>query len=268
MSTSNSTSASASQQEIREEIVTDSEDRIKTLVKAELDAHLSDRLEQFGTKEALLDNKMKQLENVGRLLEERLTTANDVHTERVQELDSKKQELDKKVSKVASMIKAAENTVAKVGQLADNAIAAIGKARSDLVESALPFLKNPVAKMVESFFAELQAKASAESLLSKAFLSAKSPPPKLSPAPQESVMKTAKAVSASQLTKKSKKSKLDASNGKNDLKSPLRDRRSAHLPPSNPDSSTSSSNDFKAFLSPSNKQLQATDTCGHSAPLV
>jgi hypothetical protein len=38
------------------------------------------------------------------------------------------------------MIKAAEGTVAKVGQLADNAIVAIGKARSDL-QSVLPFLK-------------------------------------------------------------------------------------------------------------------------------
>jgi hypothetical protein len=74
----------------------------------------------------------------------------------------KKQEPDKKVSKVA-MIKAAEDTIANVSQLAVNAVAAIGKARSNLVESALPFIKNPVAKMVESFFDDLQAKASAES---------------------------------------------------------------------------------------------------------
>jgi hypothetical protein len=256
-SSSNSTSTSAvSQQEICEEVVTDSEDRIKTLVKAELDDHLSDRLEQFGTKEALLDDKLKQLENVGRLLDERLTTANDVHTERVQELDSKKQELDKKVSKVATMIKAAEGTVAKVSRLADNAVAAIGKARSDLVESALPFLKNPVVKMVESLFADLQAKASMESLLSKGFLTTKSPPPKLSPVPQVAVVNTTKPVSANQIAKKSKKSKLDASHGKNHLKrsAPKKNQEvSSTSPKRTLTPSTSSPNDFKSLLSPSNK---------------
>jgi hypothetical protein len=256
MSTSASNSTVTSQQDGREQVVADSEDRIKSLVKAELDAHLSDRLEQFGTKEALLDDKMKQLEDVGYLLDKRLTTANDVHTERVQELDSKKQELDKKVSKVATMIKAAESTVAKVSQLADNAVAAIGKARSDLVESALPFLKNPVAKMVESFFADLQAKASAENLLSKAFLSTKSPPPKLSPVPQETAAKTAKSVSTSQISKKSKKSNFDASHGKDDLKRSAAKKNketSSTSPKRALTPSQSLSNDFKSLLSPSNK---------------
>jgi outer membrane murein-binding lipoprotein Lpp len=251
-----STSMSASQQDSREQVDTGSEDRIKTLVKAVLDAQHSDRLEQFGTKEALLDGKMKELEDAARLFDERLATANEVHTERVQELDSKKQELDKKVSKVAAMIKVAEGTAAKVSQLADNAVAAIGKSCSDLVESALPFLKNPVAKMVESFFADLQAKASAENLLSKASLSTKSPPPKLSPAPLVAVVKTAKTVSASQISKKSKNRKLDASHGKNDLKrsAPKKSQGVSSTSPKRTSTpSTSSSNDFKSLLSPSNK---------------
>jgi hypothetical protein len=250
-SKSTSNSKYTAQQDSREQVLTASQDRVKTLVKAELDAHLSDQLEQFGTKEALLDDKMKQLQDIARLLEERLTTANSVHTERVQELDSKKQELDKKVSKVATMIKAAEGTVSKVSQIADNAVAAIGKARSDLVESALPFLKNPVAKMVESFFGDLQAKASAEGLLSKGFLAAKSPTPKLSPVPRVAVAKTTKKATTSQISKKNKNRKLDASHGKNELK------RSA--PKKNQEvSSTStkqtlSSSDPKSLLSPSNK---------------
>jgi hypothetical protein len=88
------------------------------------------------------DDKMKQL-NVGRLLEERLTVCTNVFKSSTR----KKQETGEK-SKVASMIKAAEGTVAKIGQLADNAIAAIGKARSDLViRTSIP--QEPVAnKMV------------------------------------------------------------------------------------------------------------------------
>jgi hypothetical protein len=123
------------------------------------------------------------------------------------------------------------------------------------VESALPFLKNPVAKMVESFFSDLQAKASAESLLSQVFLTAKSPPPKLSPAPQVAVAKTTKTVRASQISKKSKNRKLDAGHGKNDLK------RSA--PKKNQEVSTTSTkqtlppslspSDSKTLFSPSNK---------------
>jgi hypothetical protein len=254
-SKSTSNSKSASQQDSREQVVTDSEDRVKSLVKAEIDAHLSDRLEQLDTNEALLDDKMKQFQDVARLLDERLTTANDVHSERVQELDSKKQELDKKVSKVATMLKAAEGTVARVSQLADNAVAAIGKARSDLVESALPFLKNPVAKMVERFFGDFQAKASAESLLSKEFSPTKSPPPKRSPVAKAAVAKATKTVSKSQISKKTKKSKLDASQGKRDLKHSAPKKHQEVSPTSTKQtlSSSSSSSDSKSLFSPSNK---------------
>lgn len=255
-SKSMSSSKSASPQENREQAAPDSEDRVKTLVKAVLDAHLSDRLEQFGTKEALLDDKMKQLQDVGRLLDERLTTANDVHTERVQELDSKKQDLDKKVSKVATMLKAAEGTVAKVSQLADNAVAAITKARSDFAESALPFLKNPVAKMVETFFGDLQAKASAENLLSKGFLPTKSPPPKVSPAPQVAVAKTTEIAGTSQISKKGKTRKVDASHGNNDAKRSAPKKKQDFSLTSSPKqtlSTSSSSSDFKNLLSPSNE---------------
>jgi hypothetical protein len=245
-----SNSNSTSQQESLEQVVTDSEDRVKTLVKAQLDAHL----EQFGTKEALLDDKMKQLQDVGRLLDERLTTANDVHTERIQELDSKKQELDKKVSKVATMIKAAEGTVAKVSQLAENAVTAIGKARSDLVESALPFLKNPVAKMVENFFSDLQAKASVESLLSQGFLTTKSSPPKLSPVPQGAAAKTTKTVRPSQISKKSKNRKLGAGQGKKYSKrSAPKKNQEVSTTSTKQTSSSSVPSDSKILFSPSNK---------------
>jgi hypothetical protein len=260
--TSLSTSSSESQQANRGPI-TDLDDHVKTLVQAELDSRLSDRLEQLGTKEALLDDKMKQMHHS---LDERLTTANELHTERVQELDSKKQELDKKVSKVANMIKAAEGTVAKVSHLAENAVVIIDKARSDLVESALPFLMHPVAKMVESLFGDLRAKASADALLSKDFSFAKSPPPKLSPAPQ--LVTTTKATNSSKMTPKNRK--LAANNGEKDSKrgipkknqvvsSSLDSKRAVHKKnqvvssSSTKQTSSSSSSESENLFSPSTK---------------
>jgi len=114
-----------------------SEDHAKALVKAEMNACLVE---------------MKQLHVLTeRRHNERLADADNLHSERIQELDSKKQVLDK-------MIKAVEGTVAKVSQIAEMTMATFDKARSDLVESSLPFLKHPVTKLVETLFGELLAK--------------------------------------------------------------------------------------------------------------
>jgi hypothetical protein len=70
------------------------------------------------------------------------------------------------------------------------------------------------------------------------------------------VVKAAKTVSASQISKKSKNRKLDASHGKNDLKrsAPKKNKEvSSSSPKRTLTPSTSSSNEFKSLWSPSNK---------------
>jgi len=122
-----------------------------------------ERLNELESKFAAAKDQINELGTKASNFELQVTDACDQHKartsdldERTNELDAKESHVDNMYSKVSGMIKAAETSASKMKELAKSSIATINQARSSLVESALPFLKNPVLDMVASAVHDLQ----------------------------------------------------------------------------------------------------------------